>query len=96
MLLVMGFCAVEVSCTRAQTATMPQQDGAKRIQLVRDYSRNYHPAGDPSVEQHAENAAASSTNGDQEEAQYRSEVAAELIQKDFDRLEKTAREARLI
>jgi hypothetical protein len=93
-LLVCGVSLSQVSCDRAQTAALPPVDTTVLVALVHDYGHDYHSARTLPMQQPSGNPDVNATNGDQEEAQYQSEIAADLVQKDFDQLDKVAREAR--
>lgn len=82
--------------TTVQTTARADADSGNLIQAVRDYAPTTIPAAFKEITQANEQAPnrASNSQETETEEQYRSEIAADLVQKDYDALEKNAHEGR--
>jgi hypothetical protein len=90
--LAVGALFLLSSCTHQQPIV--SLDTATLAQLSSEYGQGGHPAGPPSVKQIAEKQTPVSDDLGSSEEEYKSEIAAFLVEKDYDKLEKTAHEAR--
>jgi hypothetical protein len=93
-LLVLSLCLPAVSCIEAQTAARPPVDSAALMRAVRAYGQNTNASGAGEVLQHAQDSTNSANSTRETEGEYQRAVAADLVEKNFDELERSAHEAR--
>jgi hypothetical protein len=92
--LVLSLCLPAASCLQVQTAARPQVDTAALVQTVREYGQNVHLNGAVATPQHAQESSNSANSVRDNEGEYQREIAAKLVEKNFDELERRAHEAR--
>jgi hypothetical protein len=91
--LVFASCSLFlVSCTRQQTVV--HQDVGTLAEIAHTYGQGSHTGAVASVKQVSEKQAPVASDIGNSEEEYKSEIAAELVGKDYDALDRAAREAR--
>lgn len=81
-------------CARPQVFTPQTQDAAKLVEVVRAYGQGVQTSGPAPAKPVAEKPATASSEATESETEYKSDVALNLIQKNYDALDQAAREAR--
>lgn len=93
-LLVLSLCLLAASCMQGQTAARPPVDSAALMQAVRAYGQNAHAKEAAEVPQDAHDSSNSTNSGRANEGEYQTAIAADLVEKNFDELERSAHEVR--